>query len=125
MMLNKNGFGYREMFFMTLLLFIMLLFASYMIFLFYNKLDDKDARKYYTLENELKVAAIKYSVSSEKSGTVTLQKLKEKGFITVFIDDNMNECDGYVIYSNDKYDSYIKCPNYTSENFDNKLLTNK
>ena len=126
MKLNKRGWGLAEMMLITSLLFILLLVASYFIYSFYNSLDGKDVKEYYLLESKIKVAAVRYSTElHEEKGIVTLDKLKMLGYITSFNDSEENPCDGYVLFSDDVFDSYIKCNNFTSQNFDNKLLTNK
>ena len=50
-------------------------------------------------------------------GIVTLTDLKKEGYIDFFNDSNSNPCNGYVIYDNHDYKSYISCEFYTSKNY--------
>ena len=120
-MLNKYGWGFRQMLIMTSILLILLLFVTYYIYVFYNKLDTKEASQYFVLETRLKSAAILYAKNNNlTTGNVSLYTLKKAGYIESFTDVNDDECNGYVIFSNDKYDSYIKCKYFMSSNYDRK-----
>ena len=121
MKINNKGWGLREMVIMSSILLILLLIVTYYIYVFYNRLDTKEASQYFALETRLKRAAIQYTkLSGSKSGVVSYNALNQAGYIDDFTDFNDDACNGYVIYDDDKYESYIKCKNFTSENYSNK-----
>ena len=119
--LNKSGWGFTQMFIMSAILLILLLIVTYYIYVFYNRLDTKAGSQYFNLETKLQSAAILYSKkNNSSSGSVSLYTLKKEGYITDFTDINDNDCNGYVIYNDDKFDSYIKCEYFTSKNYNQK-----
>ena len=119
MKLNNKGWGLTQMLIMTAVLFFLLLLVSYYIYIFYNSLDERGGTKYFVLESTLKSAAVLYSKNiNSSSGRVSLTTLKSLGYIDYFQDDNGNDCNGYVIYNDDRYDSYIRCNNFVSQSYD-------
>ena len=121
MKLDKHGWGLAELLIMSSILFILLLIVTYYIYIFYNQLDANDGTQYYNLEARLKTAAVLYAKNRNSSnGDVSLHDLKKAGYIDSFTDKNDYDCNGYVIYNGDRFDSYIRCPNFTSENYNRK-----
>ena len=121
MKLDNHGWGLREMLFMSSILFILLLIVTYYIYVFYNKIDEKEATQYYALEAKLRSAAVLYTKKNNKmSGVVSLYTLKKSGYIETFTDNNDDDCNGYVIYQGDSFDSYIRCRNFTSPDYEEK-----
>ncbi len=118
MKLDKHGWGYAQLLCMSAALFILLLIATYYIYIFYNRLDEKSGTQYYALEAKLKTAAILYAKNSNsESGRVSLNSLKRAGYIDIFTDSNDDDCNGYVIYEGNQFDSYIRCKNFTSAKY--------
>lgn len=120
MKLNKNGWGYKEMFLMSSILLIFLLIAAYNIYALYNELGASDAVIYVELENKMQLASVRYINDNNLKNdrvTVSLSQLKEEGYISAFKDSDGYDCNGYLIYENYNYNAYIKCPNYISKNY--------
>ena len=118
--LNNHGWGLKEMLIMNSILIILLLLASYYVYVLYNNLDVRKGTQYYKLESALQVAAVRYVNSKNmlnSKGIVRLYDLQKEGYINSFDDSNGNSCDGYVVYNNDDYKSYISCEFYTSKNY--------
>ena len=119
MKLNNKGWGLTQMLIMNAILIFLLLVVSYYIYVFYNRLGTDDASEYYNLEIKLKSAALLYSKNNNsKSGKVSLNTLRQLGYIDNFNDANNIECNGYVIYNDDQYLSYIRCKDFVSNNYD-------
>ena len=119
MKLNNRGWGLTQMIIMSTILFFLLFVVSYYIYVFYNKLDERDGSQYFALESKLKSAAVLYSKNiSSPSGRVSLYTLKSLGYIDTFNDEDGRVCNGYVIYNDDRFDSYIRCNNFVSSNYD-------
>lgn len=119
MKLNKKGWGLTQMLIMSAILLFLLLVVSYYIYIFYNGLDERGGTKYFALESKLKSAAVIYSKNiNSSSGRVSLSTLKSLGYIDVFEDEDGSACNGYVLYNDDSYDSYIRCNNFVSPNYD-------
>ena len=119
MKLNNRGWGLTQMIIMSAILFFLLFVVSYYIYVFYNKLDERDGSQYFALESKLKSAAVLYSKNiSSPSGRVSLYTLKSLGYIDTFNDEDGRVCNGYVIYNDDRFDSYIRCNNFVSSNYD-------
>ena len=119
MRLNNKGWGFTQMIIMSGILFFLLLVVSYYIYIFYNRIDVEKGSQYFNLETKLKSAAVIYSRNiNSLSGRVSLSTLKSLGYIDTFYDENGNPCNGYVLYNDDRYDSYIRCNNFVSANYD-------
>ena len=119
MKLNNRGWGLTQMIIMSTILFFLLFVVSYYIYVFYNKLDERDGSQYFALESKLKSAAVLYSKNiSSPSGRVSLYTLKSLGYIDTFNDEDGRVCNGYVIYNDDRFDSYIRCNGFVSSNYD-------
>lgn len=122
--MNNHGWGLREQLIISASLLIALLLVSSLIFALYNRLDVEKGSKYFTLEEKLKIASVKYVSENnvKNEGYITLKELKENDYIDIFQDSNYNDCDGYVIYKDSDYKSYISCEFYKTKNFDEKYL---
>lgn len=122
MKLNNRGWGLKQMLIISSVLLILLLLVAYYIYVLYNKLDTREGKDYYKLETKLEVAAIKYSANMHSTmGRVTLSELKSLGYIDSFTDENGYSCDGYVVYEDDRYDTYITCPDFTTKNYEKNM----
>ena len=119
MKLNNKGWGLQEMLIMSSILFITLLVVAYLIFVLYSNLDAKQANQYLKLETKLETAAVSYVASrlNFNEGIITLNTLKNTGYIDIFTDNNDNACSGYVVYKNHEYRPYISCEYYTTKNY--------
>ena len=108
---------------MSSILFITLLLVAYLIFRLYSNLDYEQSNQYTKLEAQIEQAAIKYvnARSNYTEGTITLNDLKQSGYIDMFTDDNGNSCNGYVIYKQHEYTSFISCEYYTTKNYKKSL----
>ena len=98
------------------ILLIFLLIAAYYIYVLYNNLDLSTA-SYAQMELKLQTSAAKY-VNKYNLGDlrriISLESLQKEGYIDIFTDSNDDECNGYVIYQNKEYNSYISCKHYKS-----------
>lgn len=92
----------------------------------YEKIEEKeiDKSKYKLLEDELTNAAKIYILNNypilDDKIIVSLNKLIENNYIDKLVDpdDKKNTCNGYVIYNDNNYSSYINCnDNYISEGY--------
>ena len=120
MKLNNHGWGLKELLIMTSILLILLLIVTYYIYVLFNNLDDRKGGQYLKLEAKLQAAAVRY-VNSEKilssQAVIRLADLKSKGYIEDFTDSNGDDCNGYVIYQDNDYKSYISCKFFTSKKY--------
>ncbi len=117
MKLNNKGWSMKQMIYLSMLLFVTLLFACYYIYVFYNHLDTSDGIVYANIELKLKTSAIKYCRDINGCYHVSLSELKNKGYIDNLVDDKGRSCDGYVTYQNNEYKSYIKCQSYITDGY--------
>jgi len=102
-----------------LLLFLMV--AAYNIYALYKDLDSDDAVIYANLESKLQLAALNYINDNDLEDEKIIVSLSDlRPYISDFEDDKKRACNGYVIYENYDYSSYISCPEYTSSNY-NKI----
>ena len=118
--LNNKGWGLREMMIISAILLVFLLFAAYYIYVLYNNLDEDKAGVYAKLELKLQTAAVKYVKDNNiKKGKaiISLDDLQDAGYIDMFTDPKDDKCNGYVIYENNDYDSYISCNYFTSSGY--------
>lgn len=120
MKLNNKGWGLKEMMIISAILLLFLLFAAYYIYMLYNNLDSSSASVYGQLELKLQTSAVSY-VNKHKlqnsKAIISLSDLQKEGYINLFTDPNDEDCNGYVIYENQEYKSYISCRYYTSSGY--------
>lgn len=121
MRLNNRGWGTMQMFLLSLGLLIALIVAIFFISQLYGSLDNsKKNSHYFSMENDLVNAAQRYisnnNIEIIDEMNVSYYTLKENGYISNFVDENGNECNGYVrVYKLNlipQYKSYITCSNY-------------
>lgn len=121
-LLNNKGWGFREMIIITAILIVFLLCAAYYIYVLYNNLDESSASVYAKLELSLQTSAVsyvkKYKLENSKA-IISLKDLQEEGYLTTFSDPNDEDCNGYVIYENQDFKSYISCEYFTSSGYNN------
>lgn len=124
MKLNNKGWGTIEMILLSSGLLIALMVSIYFIYQLFGNFDNAVSNKIYSdLEIKLVDASKKYIQSSSIDKLpirLSLNDLKNAGYIGDFKDDNGNDCDGYVIISDRvlyNYNAFISCPNFISENY--------
>ena len=144
--MNNEGFGLQELLvFIGIFLFMLVAITIYGNAKlgndsFYEKPDvkvqEEDINKiepttieipkeYISIENKLKNAAKQYSFDKSQNTIITLKELQNNNLIGKLVDPNDKTvlCDGYVIYSNNNYKSYINCSGmYITESYDNELV---
>ena len=127
-MLNKNGWGLREMLLLSGILILFLFVAIFYIMSFYKEMNKDMSRNYYRdLESDLKERAQVYIddyYDGEFSGEITITRnvLRLYDLDVHLEDEEGNVCSGYVKAINDdgaiKLNSYIKCPSYVTEGYE-------
>ena len=119
--LNKGGWGLKEMVIIVAILLSFLLIAGYYIFVLYSDLGTDVAHVYVELESRLKTSAVSYvskhNLQNQKV-IILLSDLQREGRLELFVDSNDNDCNGYVIYENYDYKSYISCEFYKTSGYD-------
>lgn len=117
-MLNKRGWGFRQMLLMMSILFIFLMIMVYYIVALYKSIDSNEFSNYVKMENNLAFAARDYINDTHSNSTVIkLKILKNHDYIDDFTDDNNNDCNGYVLYENGVYVPYISCKDYETDDY--------
>jgi len=126
MKLNKNGWGTLEMFLLSGGLLLALLVAIFFISKLYGSMGDTlGSKQYIDLENRIESSAKKYIEENEISISgeykLTLTTLKNENYISDFVDNNGNSCNGYVVITNidniNHYKGYILCNDYQTKNY--------
>lgn len=126
MKLNKNGWGTMEMLLLSGGLFIALLVAIFFIAKLYGSLEGAVGnKKYVDLETEIEEAARNYVLDKnlEINGDykISLDTLKNNGYIKDLKDINGNGCNGYVRISKVDnlihYNGYVLCNDYQTQNY--------
>ncbi len=128
-MLNKHGWGLKEMLVLSGILLLFLIIAIFYISSLYQELDLETTSKYYhDLERELENSASVYlndyydgDLSSDEI-TITRSTLRAYDLDVDLQDQNGHVCSGYVIASKthgeESIDAYISCPNYTTDGYE-------
>lgn len=128
-MLNKHGWGLKEMLVLSGILVLFLIIAIYYIFTLYQELDRDVTDHYYTdLETELEDSAKVY-IEDYYDGdltsdglTITRSVLRTYDLDVSLVDNRGRACSGYVIASRthgeDFYQAYVSCPNYTTDDYE-------
>lgn len=128
-MLNKHGWGLKEMLVLSGILLLFLIIAIYYIFTFYKEMGREVTTTYYhDLEHDLEDSARVY-VQDYYDGnlnsdglTITRSLLRSYDLDVTLRDRDGHVCSGYVIASRtqgeDTYQAYISCPDYTTEGFE-------
>lgn len=121
MKLNKKGWGLNTLLIIGSCLLIFLLIAAYYIYALYSSLGISNGNIYKELEARLELAAENY----DSKENISLEKLRELGYIKELKDNNNDDCNGYVIYNKKEYKAYIDCKYYTTKGYDIKKLYKK
>ena len=128
-MLNKHGWGLKEMLVLSGILVLFLIIAIYYIFTLYQEMGrEVTASYYYDLENDLVESAKVYvkdyydqDLNSE-GVTITRSILRAYDLDVSLKDSNNKACSGYVIadktHGEEHYKAYISCPNYTTDGYE-------
>ena len=128
-MLNKHGWGLKEMLVLSGILVLFLIIAIYYIFTLYQELDKDVTHNYYTdLETELEDSAKVYIEDfydgdlTSDGLTITRSVLRTYDLDVSLVDNRGRACSGYVIASRthgiDNYQAYLSCPNYTTNGYE-------
>ena len=128
-MLNKNGWGLREMLVLSGILILFLLIAVYYIYTMYDALEMEVSVKYYydleeKLENQARVYLSDYydEVLTSDYVTITRSTLNAYDLDVNLFDNNGDACSGYVKANKSRgitnVDAYIKCKNYTTAGYE-------
>lgn len=122
-MLNKHGWGLREMLVLSALLIIFVLIASYYIYVFLNSYNIESTVNNYSLleeklEEQTKIYLNDYydEVLTSDKLTITRSVLKSYNLDVILEDSDGNSCSGYAVAYKTKgivnVDGYIKCKDY-------------
>ena len=127
-MLNKHGWGLKEMLVLSGILVLFLIIAIYYIFTLYQELDKDVTHNYYTdleteLEDSAKVYIEDYYDGALTSDGLTITRSVLRTYdLDVSLEHNRGRaCSGYVIASRrhgeDFYQAYVPCANYTTDGY--------
>ena len=128
-MLNKHGWGLKEMLVLSGILILFLFVAIYYIYTLYQEMGREVTTTYYhDLENDLEDSAQVYvedyydgSLNSDGI-TITRSTLRSYDLDVTLRDKDGHVCSGYVIASRthgeDIYEAYISCPDYTTDGYE-------
>lgn len=117
-MLNKHGWGLKQMLIMTAILFLFLLIMVHYIIVLYANIRENNNAVYVSLENKIAYAARDYiNDDHPKSSVIKLSTLKRLEYIDTFKDADDNNCRGYVLYENGEYLPFISCNNYKTPDY--------
>ncbi len=128
-MLNKNGWGLKEMLILSGVLMLFLVIAIYYIYRLYSSLDMATTDDYYVLledrlEEQVKTYLDNYYEDSLTSDVITISSdvLKAHDLDINLVDDNGDACMGYTLAYKSRgvthIDSYIKCHDYVTDGYE-------
>lgn len=124
-MLNKHGWGLKEMLILSGILILFLFVAIFYIFTLYNELDKEISSNYYSsLEHDLEASAEIYlndyfdGVLTDEKITISRNVLRLYDLDVTLKDKNGNLCSGYVVANKDAIKGYISCDEYTTEGYE-------
>ena len=128
-MLNKNGWGLREMLLLSGVLIIFLIIAIYYIYILYGELDKRVTVDYYEkleekLENQAQVYLNDYYDEDLNSDYVTITRSTLRAFDLdiSLLDNDGDACSGYVMANKSKakvnIKAYISCDKYTTDGYE-------
>lgn len=128
-MLNKHGWGLKEMLVLSGILALFLIIAIYYIFSLYRGLDLEVTEHYYTdleerLENNARVYLDDYYEGALDSEGITITRSVLRTYdLDVLLEDSRgNSCSGYVMarktHGEEYIDAYISCNEYTTEGYE-------
>ena len=128
-MLNKKGWGLKEMLLLSGLLVIFLFIAIFYIYILYANFDkDVINKQYDNLENKLKNATEVYldkyyeDTLTNDYVTISLKVLRAYGLDVALYDYNGDPCNGYVRVNKSKaivnIEPYISCEKYETSGYE-------
>lgn len=128
-MLNKHGWGLKEMLILSGILILFLIIAIYYIFTFYQEMGREVTTTYFhdlenNLEDSARIYVEDYYDGNLKSEGITITRsiLRAYDLDVELRDKNGNACSGYVIASRtqgkDYYQAYISCSEYTTNGYE-------
>ena len=128
-MLNKHGWGLKEMLILSGILMLFLVIAIYYIFTLYQEMGKEMNTNYYhdlekDLEDNAKVYLEDYYDDNLTSAGVTITRstLRAYDLDVSLRDPDGDVCSGYVIASKthgeESIDAYISCPDYTTDGYE-------
>ncbi len=124
-MLNKKGWGLREMLVLSAVLIIFLMVAIYYIYRLYGDLNrDLNNNYYYDLEAKLEGQARVYIddyLTQDLDNnylTITRGNLRNYNLDVELKDKDGKACSGYVKANKDEINGYIKCEDYETDGYE-------
>ena len=128
-MLNKHGWGLKEMLVLSGVLVLFLVVAIYYIYTLYQQLGREVTNNYYyDLESDLENSALVYlqdyydDALNSEGITITRSVLRSYDLDVSLNDPNGHVCSGYVVakrtHGEDIIDAYISCPNYETDGYE-------
>ena len=124
MILNKNGWGLREMIFICAILLFCVILVAVMINYLYEGVNSSGtattADSYTQAEKNLKIAAERYyrHLNDENINLIVSEDLFVEGYLTeakMTVDDDF--CTGYVLIEENTFTPYITCSRYETEGY--------
>ena len=138
MILNKHGWGLREMIFICAAILFCVILAAVLINQLYsaiplNNLEEStqnnsnsdtanstNYNSYKQIENNLKTAAISYYLKNKDNveEIIVSEELISEGYLKESqLQTNDDTCLGYVIIEDNTFSPYITCENYETEGY--------
>lgn len=128
-MLNKHGWGLKEMLVLSGILLLFLIIAIYYISTLYQDLDLEATSDYYydleqDLENSVSVYLRDYYDGNLGADEITITRSTLRAYdLDVDLEDqNHHVCSGYAVASKthgvETIEAYISCPNYTTNGYE-------
>jgi len=124
---NNHGWSLKEMLFLSGVLLFFVLLVAFLVNHLYsglsmdNQLETKNQALNYTqVENNLKQAGIRFyhQHKNEVNDLITSRLLLEKNYITQeSLTVGTDVCEGYVLYQNQSFRSFIHCEHYQTEGY--------
>lgn len=123
-MLNKRGWGLREMILLSSVLIIFLFVAIFYIYTLYNNIGESMlVNSYSNMERKLESQAEIYlsdyydNPLTDTDITITRSVLKSHDLDVSLVDSEGNSCSGYVLANKTRVKAYIKCDDYMTEGY--------
>ena len=124
MILNKNGWGLREMLFICAILLFCVILVAVMINYLYEGITSNGTstttNSYTQDEKNLKIAAERYyrKLDDENVNLIVSEDLFAEEYLTeekMTVDNDV--CTGYVLIEENTFTPYITCDNYETEGY--------
>ena len=126
-MLNKHGWGIKEMLVLSGILVLFLIIAIYYIYTLYSDFDKELGNNYYvSMEEDLKSRASIYlddyyeNELTSKDIVISRNVLKMYDLDMTLKDKNGNLCSGYVVANKDRIKAYISCEEYVTSGYEKR-----